>query len=138
LVTALTSNTLELLEKQLEKSISELQEELKKTVKSFGLNSTRTIGKSKQLDKFIFELQVLKQIKKSYRGTGTLSHFLIQHKKGCPIVDTLFLVGQRTCPSLFSLTIFKWRPIVDTLFLVGQGTCPYFTPTPENCGNHCP
>ncbi|UHA61508.1 Spo0E family sporulation regulatory protein-aspartic acid phosphatase [Metabacillus litoralis] len=65
MATALTSNTLEILEKQLEKSINELQEDLKKTVKSFGLNSTRTIGKSKQLDKFIFELQLIKQLKKS-------------------------------------------------------------------------
>ena len=65
MVTALTSEVLENLESQLEKTILELKEEIKKNARKYGLNSTRTIGKSKQLDKYIYEMQLLKQMRKS-------------------------------------------------------------------------
>ncbi|MCM3443527.1 Spo0E family sporulation regulatory protein-aspartic acid phosphatase [Metabacillus halosaccharovorans] len=65
MVTALTSELLESLESQLEKSILELKEEIRKNVQKHGLNSTRTIGKSKQLDKYIYEMQLLKQMRNS-------------------------------------------------------------------------
>lgn len=50
MVTNLTADALTHLEKQLEESITELKEEIKKNAQKHGLNSTRTIGKSKQLD----------------------------------------------------------------------------------------
>ncbi|MCM3162630.1 MULTISPECIES: Spo0E family sporulation regulatory protein-aspartic acid phosphatase [Bacillaceae] len=65
MTTSLTSSTLGILEEKLEESIIELQEDIKKTVRSYGLTSTRTIGKSKKLDKYIFELQLIKQLKKN-------------------------------------------------------------------------
>ncbi len=65
MVTNLTSDALKRLEMQLEESIIELKGEIKKNAQRYGLNSTRTIGKSKQLDKYIYEMQLLKQLKRN-------------------------------------------------------------------------